>query len=47
MTPIQKRSRREWCKEHKNWLERDWKNVIWTDEVTFEVGKDSRNIWVT
>jgi hypothetical protein len=21
--------------------------VIWTDEVTFEVGKDSRNIWVT
>jgi transposase len=34
------------CKEHRHWTENDWKNVIWTDESSFERGKMSRHIRV-
>jgi transposase len=34
------------AKQHRNWTEEDWKNIIWTDESCFEVGKNSRQIRV-
>jgi transposase len=42
-----RKARVKWCRDHKMWQEDDWKRVIWTDEVTFELSKDSRTIWVT
>ena len=34
------------AREHRHWSENDWKNVIWTDESCFELGKTSRQIRV-
>ena len=47
ISKAQKQTRLKQCKEYKKQGKKNWKNVIWTDEVTFEVGKDSRMIWVT
>ena len=33
-------------KAHKNWTRADWRRVIWTDESSFEIGKNSRQILV-
>ena len=34
------------AQEHKNWTIDDWKRVIWTDESSFEIGKNSRQTLV-
>ena len=34
------------ARKHRHWTEEDWKNVIWTDESSFELGKTSRQIRV-
>jgi hypothetical protein len=34
------------ARAHLHWTEDDWKNVIWTDESSFETGKHSRLIRV-
>ena len=39
-------ARLEFAKQHKNWTVADWKKVIWTDESTFEIGKNVRRIQV-
>lgn len=33
------------CK-YRHWTVEDWKNVIWTNECSFELGKDYRRIRV-
>jgi transposase len=35
-----------WARDHKGWGEEDWNRVIWTDESSVEIGKDSRVPWV-
>ena len=41
------RSRRlQFAKHHQKWTCEDWKKIIWTDELTFEVGKNLRQIKV-
>ena len=35
-----------WALERKNWSLEEWKRVIWTDEASFELGKNSREIRV-
>jgi len=35
-----------WAVEHKNWSLEEWKRVIWTDEASFELGKNLRKIRV-
>src|SRR5579862_1103820 len=47
LSPKHQAERYKWCKERENWSIEQWRSVIWTDESTFEVGKDSRVIWVT
>jgi hypothetical protein len=32
--------------EHRNLTADDWKNVLWTDESSFEIGKNSRQVRV-
>ena len=34
------------ARKYKHWTAEEWKNVIWTDESSFELGKESRHIWV-
>lgn len=46
LTIAHKAKRLAFAKEHRHWTEDDWKNVIWTDESSFELGKTSRQIRV-
>lgn len=46
LTSQQKRARLAFAKEHKGWTVDDWKRVIWTDESTFEIGRNFRRIYV-
>ena len=41
-----KADRLAFAKEHKHWTTSDWRNVIWTDETSFETGKRSRQVKV-
>ena len=47
---LKKEHRKEqvrWCRAFQHFTKEDWRNVIWSDEATFEVGKDTRTIWVS
>jgi transposase len=41
-----KAARLAFAKKYRSWTFDDWKKVIWTDESTFEIGKNSRHILV-
>jgi transposase len=41
-----KLARLAWAREHREWGEEDWNRIIWTDEASVEIGKDSRRVWV-
>jgi transposase len=34
LTKEQMKERLKWCLEHEHWTLEDWKNVIWTDEIS-------------
>jgi Transposase. len=34
----QMKERLEWCLKYKDWTLKDWKNVIWTDETSVQLG---------
>jgi hypothetical protein len=38
LTKEQMQERLKWCLEHKDWTLEDWKNVIWTDETSVQLG---------
>jgi transposase len=42
-----KAKRLKFAKEYKKWTVEDWKSVIWTDESSFEIGKNTRQtvVW--
>jgi transposase len=46
LKPAHRVARREWAKSHRGWEREDWECVIWTDEASVEIGKDSRVVWV-
>jgi transposase len=46
LKPEHRVARLEWAMEHRVWNLVDWKCVIWTDESSVEIGKDSRRGWV-
>lgn len=46
LKPVHRAARRAWARAHWRWGEEDWKHVIWTDESSVEIGKDSRRLWV-
>ena len=33
-----KANRLAFAKAHQNWTESDWRNIMWTDESSFEIG---------
>ena len=47
MGKAHRQERVRWCNEFKHFTKRDWRNVLFSDEATFEVGKDYRTIWVS
>lgn len=46
LTIDQRAKRLAFAKKYRHWTEQDWKNVIWTDESSFELEKTSRQIRV-
>jgi transposase len=42
-----KERRLKWCLDHEDWTLEDWKNVIWTDETSVQLGgiRGRRRIW--
>jgi transposase len=46
LTEKQKKDRLDFAKKHLNWTIKQWKKVIWTDEVIFHVGKDYHRVRV-
>lgn len=46
LTTKQKKRRLLWAKERKNWVQRQWNNVIWSDEARFEITVGSQHLKV-
>ena len=45
ITAKQRVKRLAWAKDHLQWTMVDWERVIWTDEASVEIGKESRIVW--
>ncbi|KAI7942321.1 hypothetical protein MJO28_012348 [Puccinia striiformis f. sp. tritici] len=45
----QKKNRLRFAREHSSWTVADWERVIWSDESSFEIGKNSElvRVWRT
>jgi len=41
-----RKQRLAFARKYRHWTVEDWKNIIWTDESSFELGKDCRRIRV-
>jgi len=35
LTPVHRRKRQQWAREHQNWTTEQWKKVAWSDESCF------------
>jgi hypothetical protein len=46
LTLEHKAARLAFAKKYKDWTAEDWKKVVWTDESSFEVGKNCRKVRV-
>jgi transposase len=46
LKPAHRKARHIWAKRYRGWEEEDWKHVIWTDEASVEMGKNTRVVWV-
>jgi hypothetical protein len=38
LTKVQMKERLQWCIYYKDWTLEDWKNIIWTDETSVQLG---------
>jgi transposase len=47
LTSKHKLARLKWAREHVNWTLEDWMHVIWTNEITFETGLNTRSDYVS
>ena len=47
LTKEQMKERLKWCLEHEHWTLEDWKNVIFTDETSVQMGavRGKRRVW--
>ena len=37
LLPIHKQQRLQWAKDHRDWTEDMWKNVVWSDQSNFNL----------
>ena len=47
LTKVHIARRKAWAEGLQTWTMADWSKIIWTDEMSFEIGKDSRvtRVW--
>ena len=46
ITEINRIKRLKWAREHKNWTNEQWRQVLWTDESPFELRNECvRRVW--
>ena len=46
ITPTQRRVRLQWCYKHLSWSEKDWSNVIFSDESNYEILNRKNRIYI-
>jgi transposase len=46
LSKVHRRARLKWAEEFRGWGMADWSSVIWTDEASVEIGKDSKAVMV-
>ncbi|GFW73471.1 transposable element Tcb2 transposase [Trichonephila clavipes] len=46
LTPVHRRRRSLWCREHRNWRDNEWGRVPFTDESRFSLSSDSHRILI-
>ncbi|GFT42459.1 transposable element Tc1 transposase [Trichonephila clavipes] len=46
LTPAHRRRRSLWCREHRNWRDNEWGQVLFTDESRFSLSSDSHRILI-
>jgi len=46
LSDTHKERRLQFAKEHESWTVDEWRNILWTDELSFEIGKNSRQVKV-
>ncbi|GFV72309.1 transposable element Tcb1 transposase [Trichonephila clavipes] len=46
LTPAHRRRRSLWCREHRNWRDNEWGQVLLTDESRFSLSSDSHRILI-
>ena len=46
LTPRHIYQRLVFAQKYRKWSAEDWEHIIWTDESTFEIGKNSRQVRV-
>ncbi|GFV51984.1 transposable element Tc3 transposase [Trichonephila clavipes] len=45
-TPVHRRRRSLWCREHQNWRDNEWGRVLFTDESRFSLSSVSHRIFI-
>ncbi|GFV06568.1 transposable element Tcb2 transposase [Trichonephila clavipes] len=46
LTPAHRRRRSLWCREHRNWRDNGWGQVLFTDESRFSLSSDSHRMLI-
>ncbi|GFV40930.1 transposable element Tcb2 transposase [Trichonephila clavipes] len=46
LTPVHRRRRSLWCREHRNWRDNEWGRVLFTNESRFSLSSDSHRILI-
>lgn len=46
IAPCNEFKRRKWCREHGNWTQQQWENVIWSDESSFTLFPANGRVYV-
>ncbi|GFV47493.1 transposable element Tcb1 transposase [Trichonephila clavipes] len=46
LTPAHWRRRSLWCREHRNWRDNEWGQVLFTDDNRFSLSRDSHRILI-
>ncbi|GFU47792.1 transposable element Tcb1 transposase [Trichonephila clavipes] len=46
LTPVHRRRRSLWCREHRNWRDNEWGRVLFTGESRFSLSSDSHRILI-
>ncbi|GFV85675.1 transposable element Tcb2 transposase [Trichonephila clavipes] len=46
LTPVHRRRRSLWCREHRNWSDNEWGRVLFTDESRFSLSSDYHRILI-